>query len=56
MEIDNEETYKFIAQIIKDASEPYRTKRIHIGMDEAELLGLGKYLKDNGYVRRTTLC
>ncbi len=50
MEIDNEETYKFIAQIIKDASEPYRTKRIHIGMDEAELLGLGKYLKDNGYV------
>lgn len=43
-----EETYKFIESIMKDASEPYRSKRIHIGMDEAGDIGRGKYQQKHG--------
>lgn len=41
-------TYVFIEKMIKAASAPFRTRRIHIGMDEAWRLGLGEYLKRNG--------
>jgi hypothetical protein len=47
-----EKTYEFIEKMIKSASEPFRSKRIHIGMDEAHSLGLGRYLDLNGYKRR----
>lgn len=39
-------TYEFLRNIIKAATKPYRTNRIHIGMDEAHQLGLGNYLKE----------
>lgn len=42
------ETYKFIENMIKAASNQFRTKRIHIGMDEAWILGKGKYLDKHG--------
>lgn len=48
----SEETYQLIDKMIKAASLPFRSKRIHIGMDEANDLGLGNYLKINGYQRR----
>lgn len=41
--VGDEKTYAYIEQIMKDASEPYRSKRIHIGMDEAGGLGTGRY-------------
>lgn len=44
-----ERTYEVIEQLIVAASAPVRTKRIHIGMDEAWHLGLGHYLEQNGY-------
>ena len=44
-----EKTYEFIEQMIKNASEPFRTKKIHIGLDETDGLGLGQYLKRHGY-------
>jgi N-acetyl-beta-hexosaminidase len=44
-----EKTYEFIEKIICSASAPFRTKRIHIGMDEAWKLGQGDYLLINGY-------
>lgn len=47
-----EKTYNFIEDMIKSASAPFRSKRVHIGMDEAHNLGLGKYLDLNGYRRR----
>jgi hexosaminidase len=47
-----EQTYRFIDDMIRAASAPFRSKRIHIGMDEAHDLGLGKYLEINGYQRR----
>lgn len=49
---DEEETYKFIDQMIRAASAPFRSKRIHIGMDEAWDMGRGQYLNRNGYVPR----
>ncbi len=48
----SDETYKFIEDMIRAASEPLRSKRIHIGMDEAHALGLGRYLQLNGYRKR----
>lgn len=47
--LENEDTYKFLDQIIKTVSECFITKKIHVGMDEAWDLGLGNYFKRNGY-------
>lgn len=41
-------TYKFIEDMIVAASAPFRSKKIHLGMDEAHFIGLGKYLTKNG--------
>lgn len=49
MLVGHENTYEFIEQMIRAASSPVRSKRIHIGMDEAWKLGLGRYLNENGY-------
>ncbi len=47
--VDNEETYQFIEAMIRSCRACYTTDRIHIGMDEAHSLGLGKYLQEHGY-------
>jgi hypothetical protein len=52
MLIGADETYELIDHMIKAASAPFRSKRIHIGMDEAGDVGLGMYLNKNGYKRR----
>ncbi len=49
---DDEKTYEFIEKAIVAASEPFSSKRIHIGMDEANDIGLGRYLNKNGYTNR----
>lgn len=46
---DSEETYSFLRQILAAASAPYRSKRIHIGMDEAHGVGMGAHLRLHGY-------
>ncbi len=46
---DSEETYFFIRQLLAAASAPYRSKRIHIGMDEAHGVGMGAHLRLHGY-------
>ncbi|MDG0813575.1 beta-N-acetylhexosaminidase [Cohnella rhizosphaerae] len=48
MLVGYDRTYEFIEQMIAAAAAPVRTKRIHIGMDEAWKLGLGNYLSKNG--------
>lgn len=45
-------TYEFIEAMIKTYSEVFTSRRINIGMDEAELLGLGNYLRLNGFKDR----
>lgn len=55
LKAESEKTYAFLEEIIRTMSECFRTKRIHIGMDEAWDLGLGKYLKENGYKEGTEI-
>lgn len=42
-------TYELIENAFKTISQCFISKRIHIGMDEAWLLGRGVYLNTNGY-------
>ncbi|WP_066250258.1 beta-N-acetylhexosaminidase [Neobacillus drentensis] len=53
--VDEPKTYDFLESCLKAASEPFRTKRIHIGMDETFQLGLGKYLEKRGYEKHIDL-
>lgn len=53
--IGEEKTYAFIESIIKTCAENFTSKRIHVGMDEAHLVGLGRYLRQNGYKDRTQI-
>lgn len=53
--VGNEKTYEFIEHIIATVAECFSSRRINIGMDEAHMLGLGKYLDQNGYQNRFTI-
>ncbi len=50
--VDNERTYELIENMFKSLRECYGTEKIHIGMDEAHMLGLGKHLDKFGYEQR----
>ncbi len=50
-----EKTYTLIEAMIRTCRNCFRTKRIHVGMDEAHMMGLGKYLDRNGYERRDVI-
>ena len=52
---DCKETDDFIEAIIKKLSTVFRSNNIHIGMDEAHNIGLGQYLKNNGYRDRYSI-
>lgn len=47
--VGEEKTYEFLRKTIRAAAAPYKSKRIHLGLDEAFDLGFGKYLRENGY-------
>lgn len=46
-----EETHRLIAKMLDVLSSCFRTRRIHVGMDEAHGVGSGKYLEKNGFRR-----
>ena len=48
----DEKTYEFIEACVRSMRACMRTKRIHIGMDEAHGVGLGRYLARNGMADR----
>ena len=50
--VGEEKTYAFIEKIFAAMRACFRSKNIHIGMDEAHMLGLGKYLDKHGYCNR----
>lgn len=50
--VGSEQTDLLIERMLQAASAPFRSRKIHIGMDEAEELGRGKYLDLNGYESR----
>src|SRR5699024_11357368 len=37
--LESEQTYELLENMISSVSRPFRSKRIHIGMDEAEEVG-----------------
>ena len=45
-----EKTFEFLDELIGTVSPCYRSKRIHIGMDEAWDMGRGKFLDKHGYI------
>lgn len=47
--VGEEKTYALIEKMIKTMRKCFRTNRLHIGMDEAHMLGKGKYLQKHGY-------
>lgn len=53
--IDEEKTYKLIDRMFRTMSENLTSRKINIGMDEAHMMGLGKYLDKHGYQDRSAL-
>ena len=49
---EEEKTYKLIDNIFCTLSENFTSRKVNIGMDEAHMLGLGKYLDKHGYHSR----
>lgn len=47
--VGDDRTYALVEDIIKQNAACFRSRRIHIGMDEAHMLARGEYLKRNGY-------
>lgn len=47
--VDDEKTYELIDNMFKTLSKAFTTRRIHVGMDEAHMLGRGKHLDKYGY-------
>ena len=45
-----EKTFTFLEELISSTSSCFRSKRIHIGMDEAWGMGRGKFMDKHGFV------
>ncbi len=51
----DERIYELIENMFKTLSACFKTRKIHIGMDEAHMLGRGKYLDKNGYESKISI-
>lgn len=52
---DEERTYSLIEHMFASLAKCFTSRRVNIGMDEAHMIGLGRYLDRNGYVNRVDL-
>lgn len=50
--VDEPQTYEFIDRMFASLANSFSSRRVNIGMDEAHMLGLGKYLNKHGYSDR----
>ncbi len=50
--VDDARTYALIEKIIANAAENFTSRNLNIGMDEAHMVGLGRYLDKHGYQNR----
>lgn len=50
-----EESYDLIRKMLKSVKDTYKTNLVHLGMDEAHMLGRGKYLDKFGYEDRQVI-
>ncbi len=53
--VGEDDTYTLIDAMLRTCRACFRTKRIHIGMDEAHGLGTGRYLDKHGYRPRSDI-
>ena len=53
--IDEPRTYELIENMFATLAKTFRSKRVHLGLDEAHHLGLGKYLDEHGFTDRYAL-
>ncbi len=47
--VGEEKTYSLIENMLESVSNMFTSRNIHIGMDEAWMLGFGKYYQNNGF-------
>lgn len=50
--VGNDRTYALIEKMFQACAQCFSSRRINVGMDEAHLVGLGKYLDEHGYENR----
>ena len=55
LKVGSGEVYAFIRNLLESLRSCFSTRNIHIGMDEAHMLGLGNYLRENGYEESSVL-
>ena len=53
--VDNPDSYKFIEAMLSFCRECFKSKDIHVGMDESTQMGLHRYLRLNGYKDRVEM-
>lgn len=53
--IDEQKTYEFLDHIFASLAKNFTSRNVNIGMDEAHMVGLGKYLDRHGYCDRFEL-
>lgn len=53
--VDDERTYALIERMFDSLEASFSSRRVHIGMDEAWRVGLGKYLERHGFENRTEI-
>ena len=53
--IDEPTTYEFIEKIFATLSQTFTSRNVNIGMDEAHMVGRGKYMDQHGYAERYDL-
>ena len=47
--VDEPQTYELVEKMIKFWSEAFSSRRIHLGMDECQDLGRGRFMNEHGY-------
>ena len=53
--VDEPRTYELIENMFSSLEKSFRSRRVHIGMDEAGHVGLGRYLDAHGYTEKYEL-
>ena len=53
--VDEARTYELIENMLRSLKECFGGEKINLGLDEAHMIGLGKYLDKHGYTKRVDI-
>ncbi len=53
--VDEERTYTLIENMLRSMRDCFGGEKINLGLDEAHMIGLGKYLDKHGYTKRVEI-